>query len=417
MPRLFTLVIVAILVVSSVGLAAATDTVGNPELSVHLPDNRVEAGAETSLDVFVLNGGEIRQGGSPDAEARVTTARQVVVSLRSGAAPLTVKTDSRPVGNVPEGVVGPVTFTVSLDENAAPGTYELPVRVSYKYTRRIDADDPDEPEHFQRSETLRTTVEVVVEGRADFELSDVTSTLAVGDEGSIEGSVTNTGHAPARNAVVVFASDNPNVAPVEQEFAVGDLAPGDSAAFTFDAEISDSADAGSRQLAFEVRYRDTDDEVQLSESLDARVEVGSRRDLFAVEPVSGAVAAGETGVLELRITNAGDESVTDVSAKLFTNDPLSSSDDEAFIDELEPGESSEVRFALSASADALRKVYPVSLDFQYDDAEGDTRLSDTYDVAVEVAADEETGGLPVLIIVGGVVVVLALGGGWYRRRR
>lgn len=123
----------------------------------------------------------------------MTTARQVLVSIGAGAVPLTVKTESRPVGNVPEGVVGPVTFAVSVDENAQPGTYDLPVRVSYVYTRRIDTDDPEEPEYFQRSETLRTTVEVEVERRADFELSNVTSTLAVGDEGSIRGTVTNTG--------------------------------------------------------------------------------------------------------------------------------------------------------------------------------------------------------------------------------
>lgn len=64
MPRFIALVFVALLVVSSAGLAAA-DTLGQPVLSVHLPDNRVEAGAETSLDLFVLNGGEIHLGGTP----------------------------------------------------------------------------------------------------------------------------------------------------------------------------------------------------------------------------------------------------------------------------------------------------------------------------------------------------------------
>lgn len=426
MPRLIALVFVALLVVSSAGLAAA-DVVGEPVLSVHLPNADVDADTSTSLELFLLNGGQVHLGGSPSAEARVTTAREVVVSLRSGNAPLSVETGARPVGNVPEGLVGPVAFAVSVNENAAPGTYELPVRVSYVYTREIETGER-EPAHTQRSKTLRTTVEVTVEGQANFALSNVSSTLAVGDEGTIRGTVTNTGHAPARDAVVVYTADNPNIAPVETEFAVGDLGPGESANFAYDAEIVDSADAGTRQLSFEVRYRNDDGDRRTSDALDARFDVGPRQDVFTAEPVTRSVTAGETGVLELRLTNAGDEPVTDVSAKLFTDDPLSSSDDEAFIDRLGPGESATVRFALTAAPDALEKVYPVSLDFQYDDAEGDTQLSDTYDVPVEVNRVEDGGGpsvedlldQPTLPIIGGAaviaVVLLAVGFGLGRRR-
>lgn len=419
MPRFLTLALAALLVVSSAGLAAA-DTTGNPVLSVHLPDNRVETGEETTLELFVLNGGEVRLGGTRDTEARVTTARQVVVSLGTGAAPMTVETGPRPVGNVPEGVVGPVTFSLSVRDNAAAGTYRLPVGVSYVYTNEIETDDPDEPEHHQRSSSFRTTVDVIVEPSADFEVANVTSTLAVGDEGTVRGTVTNTGEAPVRNAVVIFTGDNPNLAPVETEFAVGDLRPGRSATFAFDAEVSDSADAGPRQLTFEVRYRDTDDEVRRSDPLDARVEVGQRRDVFSVEPVSGAVTGGKSGTLELRVTNTGDEPVSDVSAKLFTDDPLASSDDEAFVDRLGPGESATIRFALSAAPDALEKVYPVSLDFQYDDAEGDTRLSDTFDVPVQVREPQDTRQLPVStpLAAGGAVaiVVVVILGIWLWRR-
>ncbi|MFB6353042.1 MAG: COG1361 S-layer family protein [Halobacteriales archaeon] len=426
MPRPIALAFVAVLVVSSAGLAAA-DTVGEPVISVHLPDNDLDAGTTTSLDLFLLNGGQVHIGGTPHAEARVTTARQVVVSLRPGNAPLSIETGDRPVGNVPEGVVGPVTFTVSVNENAAPGTYVLPVRVSYVYTREIETGERT-PAHEQRSRTLRTNVTVEIEGQAAFTLANASSTLAVGEEGTIRGTVTNTGHAPARDAVIVYTADNPNIAPVETEFAVGDLAAGESANFAFDAEVVDSADAGTRQLSFQVRYRDADEKLRRSDALDARFDVAPRRDVFSVEPVTRAVTAGETGVLELRVTNAGEAPVTDVSAKLFTDDPLSSDDDEAFVDRLEPGESATVRFALAAAPGALEKVYPVSLDFQYDDAEGDTQLSDTYDVPVEVTRADDGGGpsiselldRPTAPVIGGAAV-LAVGllaiGFWVGRRR
>lgn len=645
MTRLTTVLVAFLLVVTAAGPAVAA-TEGSPDISVHLPDNRVDPGDETSLSLFLLNGGNVTSGGPPGDQARVTTARNVTVSVTAGDAPIDVKTATQPVGNVPEGRIGPIQFAVSVDEDASPGTYRVPVEVSYHYTSRIDSNDPS-PDHETEEQTVERSVTLVVEDRArfavvnastdayggetgdvtlaienvgtdraadsrvslrsmdpalsfdgtptaqvfvgdwapgevrtvtvsgrfaastagrsmpveasvafedddgvprtsdplstgvtpasgpsrfpvvnatadvavgergtvevavrnagatavhdasvtvqsteptltfggsqsatsfagawqpgevrTFELSasvaprgdarpyplavsveyrtatgetrrsasatigvaprpeqsyaleNVTSTLAVGDEGTVQGLVRNTGETTVRNAVVVFAADNSNIVPVETEYAVGDLGPGEAATFAFDASVTDSADAGPRQLSLVVRYRDAGDDVHRSDPLDARVQVGPRADVFSVEPVSASFAAGESGVLELRVANQGDEVVRDVSAKLFADDPLASEDDEAFIDELGPGDSVTVRFGLSAAGDAIeRKVYPVSMDFQYEDAEGDTRLSDSHDVPVQVTTSQDSDGAPLPVLGGVAVVLLALLGGlWYWRR-
>jgi hypothetical protein len=534
MRRSLTPLLVGLLVVASAGTAVAS-TEGSPDLSVHLPDNRVGPGEQTTLDLVLLNGGTIEDGGPPNEEARVTTARDVTVEVSAGDAPLEIKTDTQPVGNVPEGRVGPVQFAISVDESAEPGRYEVPVTVSYRYTSqtvsRASTGTVLAP-HECEEETIERTVTIVVEERARFEtvdastdaavgesgtvsltlenvgaaaaaearvalesedgvltfdrsptarvfvgdwapgerrtvtvegqfaarsgvrpvpvsatvmfrdddgvsavsdpvifgitpreqsfaLEDVTSTLAVGDKGTLQGVVRNTGESVVRNAVVALETESTNVVPVETEFAIGDLGPDETATFAFNAEVTDSADAGPRQLSVTVRYRDTNDEVRRSDSLDARVDVGPRSDRFAVEPVSATFAPGESGVLELRVTNDGDEPVTDVSAKLFADDPLASSDDEAFIDELGPGESTTILFGLATAGDAIeRKVYPVSMDFQYEDADGDTRLSDSYDVPVRVVERQGSDG-STLPILGGVAIALlaVLGGVWYWRRR
>lgn len=631
-----------ILVAAAVGPAVAA-TEGSPKLSVHLPDNRVVAGEETSLDLFILNKRNISDGGPAPDERAVTTARNVTVTASSGGAPITVNTATQPIGNVPEGRVGPVKFAISVDEDAAPGRYQVPVEISYNYTSSIDSNSRDRgyvTETIERQVTLiveararfavveasttafsgetgdlevtlenvgtetatdarvslqsedpaltfggtasaktfvgnwepgqrktvtvssrfaantrrsyavgatvtfedsdgvprssdplqfgvtpvpgpsrfpivnatadmaigeRGTVEVQVRNagnagvqdatvtvqskdpalqfggtgsattfagswapgevrsfslsarilsqsdvrsyplslsveyqttdgesrrsaavttgivpRAEqsFQLSDLSSTLAVGDEGTIRGTVTNTGETTVRNPVVVFSNDNANLVPVETEHAIGDLAPGESASFEFSAEVTDSADAGPRQLSFVIRYRDAQDDVHRSDPLDARVDVGPTSDRFALEAESARFAPGSSGVMELRITNTGDDAVSDISAKLFTDQPLSSSDDEAFVATLDAGESTVIRFALSVGGEAVeQKVYPVSLDFQYEDGDGDTRLSDSYDVPVQVTADDDGDGPPIVIIAVAALALLAiLGALWYRRR-
>jgi hypothetical protein len=75
-----------------------------------------------------------------------------------------------------------------------------------------------------------------------------------------------------------------------------------------------------------------------------------------------------------------------------------------------------VTFELSAAGSALTKDYPLSVDFQYHQPDGDTRLSDTYEVPVEVA-EADGGGTPLGLVGGALGAALALIGGayWYLR--
>ncbi|NIS31679.1 MAG: sialidase, partial [Actinobacteria bacterium] len=186
MTRYLTPLFVVLLLVAAAGPAVAA-VEGSPDLSVHLPDNRVVPGEETSLELFLLNEGEIRTGGSASDEARVTTARDVTVTVTAGDAPIDVKTATQPVGSVPEGLVGPIEFAVSVDGDAAPGTYEVPVELSYVYTSEIQSDD----DHTTRSETIERTVTLMVEDRARFSIIDASTTAYVGERGDVTLTVEN----------------------------------------------------------------------------------------------------------------------------------------------------------------------------------------------------------------------------------
>ena len=509
-------VLLATLVVTS-GIALANAR-GKPVLSVHAPDNEFAPGEDAEFDILVQNAGEVAYASSSAEASRVTLARDVVVTLDADDAPIDVEAANgeKPAGNIAEGVSEPITYSISVDEGAEPGTYELPVTVEYTHTQVIGR----EGAYNERDETIRRSVTIEIEDDANFrvvsasaqdlfggsgpvtltlentgsataydanvavqsgsaqltfggegtagpfvgewapgetrevslegtlaegadrrsypltatvnyddadgdskesdamnvgvtprvesrfDVTDVESTLAVGEEGSVTGTLVNNGGSTARNAVLVLSADTRNFEPIETEYAIGDLEAGASEPFTFDAEVSEAGAGGPRQLSFSVRYRNGDNSVVESDPIDARVDVGPSRDTFAVDPVAASVQTGSSGELRLEVTNTGDEPVTDVSAKLFANSPLSTDDDEAFVDRLGPGESQTIVFGISSSGSALNKTYPVSLDFQYDDADGDTLISDTYQVPVQVTEPTDEGGPPIPLILG-VLVVLA----------
>lgn len=497
---------------------------GKPALSLHLPENDLAPGEDSTLEVALQNEGEVAYASSSTERSRVTTARGVELTIEAGEAPIEVETGTKALGNVPEGVSAAVPFEVTVADDAEPGAYTLPVEVEYTHTEVIGR----EGAYGQREETLRTSVTVVVEEDASFEVvsasaedlygtngpvavtientgtstaraasvalesgtaqltvggdrsastfvgdwspgetrtvslegalaaganrrsypltatvsyedadgeaseseplsagvtphvssrftvEGVESTLRVGEEGQITGSLVNEGRSVARNAVLVLMTDTQTIEPIEREYAVGDLAAGASADFGFDVEVSEAAATGPRQFDLVVRYRDRNDDVVESAPLDARVDVGESQDVFDVSPVGARIEAGSSGELRVEVTNRGSEPVTDVSAKLFADGPISADDDEAFVGRLEPGETATLHFGVSAGGGALAKPYPVTLDFQYDDVDGDTLLSDTHQVPVQVTQSESNGPSPLLLVGVAGLVLVALGIVWKR---
>jgi hypothetical protein len=252
-----------------------------------------------------------------------------------------------------------------------------------------------------------------------FTLENVEGTLRAGEEGTLRGEVVNTGTRTASNAVVQFAPPSGTITATESEYAVGTLEPDERASFEFTVEAGTDAGAGPRQFSFTVDYRDIDDERRTSDSLDALVDVGERRDEFSLEALDTQIEAGSDGRLRVEVTNTLDEPLSDISAKLYVEEPLSSSDDEAFVGQLEPGATAEVVFQLGASGSALEKTYPVQVDFRYDDADGDTRISDTYQLPMQVQLPEDDGSLPVplpVIVALVALIVVAVAVVVYRRR-
>ncbi|MBX0323810.1 sialidase [Halomicroarcula sp. F13] len=635
-----TLTVVALLL--SAGTAAAAVT-GSPDIDVTLADNTVSPGEETTLDVVLVNTGDLDTGSSrnPSLNSEVTTARGLTVGLGSRDAPISVRTSRQSIGSLVAGPPETVSFDVSIKDGAKPGTYRVPVYLSYKYTNfisetegtrdqasvttteyvtvrvsdeatfdvtnvesaarvgstgtvavtventgdeaardasvtlasrnqdlsvsggtegsryvevwesgeqrtfryRVGAAGSAEPEPYEfgfsvafddadgvRTQSVGSSVGIALDpeqtfsvtdvdsdvpvgasgtyevtlrndgptrvefatvtlttqssdvsfgrsstatqfvgtwepgetrtvrvktnassdaerrvyalsakvgyqdpegdsGASDdiplglqpqpeqqFGLSNVTASLQAGEDGRLEATLTNEGPRVANNVVLNWDSDHSNLSPQETQYAVGDLEPGESATVSFGVDASESADAGPRQFDFSTVYRDATGDRHEGDTMEVRADVAGSEDEFTIEAANTTVGAGGAATIELTVTNAEDVPLTDISAKLFADSPISVTDDEAYVDRLEPGASATLRFGISASGGAMEKDYPVSLDFQYEEPDGDTPVSDTYRVAVGVTSQGGGGGLP-LSTIGAVLLVSLLAIGGYVRFR
>ncbi|TQQ83378.1 hypothetical protein EGH24_00855 [Halonotius terrestris] len=373
-------------------------------------------GSETTIDVEINNDGTFIDGNEADRSA-VTTARGVVVKLRAPNSPISVNTNSVPLGEITEaGSPKTASFNVTVPDRVDPGAYDLRVILDYSYTSKAQNVDSGVPitVNQEQSDTETETVPIRVTDDARFEVTELETELRVGEEGEITGELENIGNDDARNAEVSFAPESETVVALESNVAVGDIPAGESVPFSIPVEVTSDAEAVPKRFDLPVSFRDENGIRQSDTDPEFLVDVGEQRDAFLVEPVNNSIPAGGSQPLDLRVTNNLDEPVTDIEGKLFADDPLDSTNDETFTESLDPGETTTVTVDLSASSSATIKNYPTSIDFRYVDSDGDSKLSDPYRMAISVTEPEDGGGSPLPLVIGLLIVAGAVAFLWRR---
>ncbi len=297
-----------------------------------------------------------------------------------------------------------VEYQVTASNDTVGGSYPFSISVSYR-------------EDGSRNRTESQLIGIIPAPEQSFSLSDVNSTLRVGDEGVVSGRVTNEGPQTAPNAVLVLQSQGENVFPRETEYALGTLDSGETLPVRYRIDVSDSADRGPRQFSFVVRYQNQDGDPRQSKPLETAVRVSPQRDEFVIRSQSASVEAGSSSTISLVITNNDDRVLRNIDARAFVDSPLTLEEDQAFVPRLEPNESATISFSLSADSGTLAGTYPMSVDFQYETPDGESRLSDTYEVPVRLSEPEGNDllsflsggiGFPLIFVLG--VVLLGVGG-------
>jgi sialidase-1 len=525
-------VVGAVPTIATAQASESGDVIGNPEITFATSSETLSADTTDELTVSIVNRGLVIEHGPSQYENSVMTARGLTFEVEDGNTPIDIQTGQVSVGNFPTGSTEK-TVSVTVPDNAEPGTYQLPVNYEYSYTRHIryGPSGPTEGSDSTQTKTGSLTVQIredarfkIVETNAttqvgdnndisftlentgseiarsanvnaesqsssltfesgdtsstasvgdwepgeirtvsynaavasdapvrgysvnlavnyddidgidrtsdpitttvqstreqEFTISDVESQLRVGEDGDLVGTVHNEGPLPARSVVVQYTGDDQSVIPTEQSTAVGMLDSGQSEAFSLPITISGSAEAGLRSLDMAVKYRNDEGETRTFEDLAIDAKIAPERDRFDATVENRTIQASGARAVDVAVTNNLNEVASDVEVRLFADDPLDTGDtDTGYIQSLDPGETKTVTFELTTTGSAtVGTTFPISLDFRYDDTEGDSHLTKTYRIPIDVTESEE-GGLPLPVI---SVALLVIGTGAlviYRRRQ
>ena len=137
---------------------------------------------------------------------------------------------------------------------------------------------------------------------------------------------------------------------------------------------------------------------------------------FEILNASGVLSAGaKMAPISATYKNIGEDPISDAVARLSIFKPFSSTDDQAFIGTLQPGENKTVVFRLDVDSDATPKDYGINSEIKYKDIKGETVISKSIEIPVEIKSTTSSLLLPAAIII--IIVLIVASGYLYRKKQ
>lgn len=297
------------------------------------------------------------------------------------------------------------TRTFSIDVSAGPAAtvreYAVTVTPTYEDDNGVQKSLP--PVSFGITPGPRQT----------FALENVAVTAHSETTATLSGQITNTGDRPVENAVVSLSSSSAGVQVTEPTASAGSLAPGESAAVSFELRMAPDAVAGPRQFAAVVQYDRESGRTYQSDPIAVRQTVPAGQNVLTFEAVNNTFAIDESNQFTVRVTNTGEETLTDLHARLAVHPPYTSDTPTAYVATLEPGESALLRFEVTTPKDAVATSDALAVTVNATAPDNRAVRTGPTLVPIEIAAPESATGNLTNLIIGAVVVVLVLAGGWW----
>ncbi len=217
--------------------------------------------------------------------------------------------------------------------------------------------------------------------------------------------------AQVTTAVGILAtlkSDDPNIKVKSGAQQAGTLKQGkqSSSPTKFTIEINKNTAAGTYPLNLELAYQYQNnvqldgDEYDTTTGIVTNKDVGiwyenktqtqtiyvevKKEPYFEAANVTGDLYPGKSGMLYVTYKNTGEEPAKDATVRVSAADPFSTTDDQAYLGDLNPGEEAVAVFEMDVDETATPKPYSLSSEILYEDSDGHDQVSDTVKIKTEV---------------------------------
>ena len=370
-----------------------SDTVGEPELAVTLADPVVEPGTETTVELTIVNTGQIEAGSTLDEAT--ATARGLTVTVGDEDAPVEVDSETTAIGSLPPGESVTVPLSVTAPASADGDEGELDVEVEYTYTEIDDDNEADD-----ETDTDEFDVDIEVGDRSRFAIEDAETDAQVGTDGLVEVELENVGAADAENVRVTARSPTGGVTigagsgggtatgvdtegrpdrtrggnaslteradqSTESAAFAGEIDEGDDETVSFDSRIDPEVSVESYLLEVTVVYEDENGILRESPTLATAVEPTGPQT-FALDDVDSTLEVGESGTITATLENTGPSAVeTPVVSAEPASDRIDIGESRVAVADLAENESANVSFEADVSGEADPGPRPVTFTVEY----------------------------------------------------
>jgi hypothetical protein len=411
----------ALMIIAPAQAAGTKYMAGSPELSAYISgSNEVSPGDTVQLKVVIENKGvnefKFIQSGIIERDDLPNTAKFLTVSLGSGDAPVTIKSDPQMLGDLKGSSIASSVFTTKIHPDAASGMYNLPLILKYSYLAEADQYGTDTIQYYYKEKN--ETVNLLIKIRPELKISVLSTTaenLNAGTEGYITLEVKNVGHENGKNAILkIVRNDLSPIIPTTGSMYIGDFTVNQVVSSRFKVSVSSDAEAQTYPLDVLVYYENSEGDQITSDVETIGLRVGKKID-FDITSDPDKVSPGQKKVITVQYTNTGGAPAYNVQARISAVDPFTSNDDTAFLGTLSPGETREAAFEIAVDKSATVKEYALDSEVRYRDALDNSLISDPMKVRVTVVKDTSLLGNPFVLVVIAAVFIL-IGYLVYRQR-
>lgn len=369
------IVIVSMLAIPATGAGYAR---GEPDIEVFLPEPAVTPGEDTTLELQLLNDGNLEAG---TQRGQVLTARGTTVTITDDG-PFDVSTGTLSVGTIQDGATVIATPKVTVPETIEPGEYELTVRVAYSYTEYVSP-----KENIENSRSVREdhtiTVRVLPESR--FEIVSVTGDIQPGTGGAPAVEIKNVGEETARNARATISGGgglkfDGGIA----EASLGTLEPDESVTVNLDASLPTEATRAPKPITATISYRDSNGRNQEAIATSGSI-VPLPEQSFELAELDASLSSGYGGVITGTIVNEGPRPVEGAVIHIDANSDAFAFDETQFtVSELDVGDTAQFQFKTGIDADVEPGPRQVTLRVEYRSDDGSRFESDPFTRRIDV---------------------------------